>query len=538
MKYLALSTALFLVACNGSPDTVSVDQETGDSALAALHLANSGDGAVLYGARSFDDGVYTFTDVVFTDMSDSDGDAGAEADSGDADGEMSGNVEFDEIRAARMVLAAPRFDETGNVIFDRLSIEEAVFAEPEGDEDSQGGFDSFVIETPNAVMVADIARGFSGEDVDDDETDPAAYRFGLVSLEGLAIDGTDDESGEDFAVSLTRFALDNYDGEHLDRFELMGLNINAVDAETGPVRITLAELSMDGIGQSFFAPFTQGMREAMAEQAGEIAEAREVSANYDPMDAYDAFAMRGLDVNVGGILVTMDSMTASIDETRDGLVGVSEMTPLVVRPDTEYQLGAQMALGLGLLGYQQLEFTAASESVYDVDADRSYTRGENYFELTEGFRIETEMDVSGILEYSRRAMSLSMAQSEDFDVAEMLEPLMLNRLVLRIEDHSILDRALTAGSAAQGMSKAELRQQAAAMITLGMLGAPAEIPRPLLTQLSEALVGFINDGGAVTIALEPAEPLSVGALMEEAEANALDFDSMGLSITNEPADAE
>lgn len=534
MKYLALSTALLLVACNGSSNDVSVDQETGDSALTALHLANSGDGAVQYGGRSFDDGVYTFTDVVFTDMSDDEDET-----SEDGEAESGDDVDFDEIRAARMILASPRFDDNGDVIFDRLSIEEATFAEEDGDETGQGGFESFVIETPNAAMVADIARGFSGEDQDsEDETDPSAYRFGLVALEGLSIEGTDDESGGDFAVALNRLALDNYDGEHLDRFELMGLDINGVDAETGPVRITLAELSMDGIGQSFFAPFTEGMREAMAEQAGEVAEAREMSDDYDPMDAYDAFAMRGLDINVGGILVTMDSLTASIDETRDGLVGVSEMTPLIIRPDTEYQLGAQMALGLGMLGYQQLEFTAAAESVYDVDNDRSYTRGDNYFEMTDGFRIESEMDVSGILEYSRRAMNLSMAQGDDFDVAEMLEPLMINRMVMRIEDHSILDRALTAGSAAQGMSKAELRQQAAAMITLGMLGAPAEIPRPLLTQLSEALVGFINEGGSVTITLDPEEPLSVGTIMEDAEANALDFDSMGLTITNEPAEAE
>jgi len=536
MKYLALTAASFLlVACNNSDggDGVAVtrvDQATGDSALAALYLANSGDGVVTWDDRSFDDGVYTFTGVVFTDTeSGEDADEVEDGEDGDTD------IDFDEVHAARMTVAGPRFDDNGDVIFDRLSIEDGRFVSSDESETGGGGFASFIVESPNAELVADIARGFSGESSDDEETDTSAYRFGLIALNELTAEGTDDESGEDYRFAMNRFALDGYDGDTLQRFELMGLEIDGASPDTGPIRIRLAELSMDEIGQAFFAPFTEGMRQAMADAAGEDATASDMP-DYDPMDAYGAFLMSGLDVNVGGILVTLDRMTGEIDDSGNTIVGTTEMTPLVIRPDTEYPLGAQMSLGLGMLGYQQLEFTAAGESVYDRGEDRVYTRGENYFEMTDGFRIESEMDLSGYLEYAQAAMRLSMQGQDEFDMDGMFDPLMINRFVLRIEDMSLLDRALTAGSAAQGMSKAELRQQAAAMVTLGMLGAPAEIPRPLLTELSQALVGFINEGGTITIAMEPDQPVSVGTLMEQAESEALDFDAMGLTITNTPAE--
>lgn len=538
MKYLALTACLFLVACNNSDDDAGVsvtrvDRETGDRALASLHLAESGDGAVSWAGREFDSGVYTFTDVVFTDTASSDEDAAAD---GKGSEDASAEVEFDTVHAARMILAGPRFDDNGDVIFDRLAIEEARFSSTDSENEGTGGFASFVIEQPNAVLAADVARGFSGVEADEDEeTDPSAYRFGLIALDGVSAEGTDSESGEDYRFALTRFALDSYDGTTLERFELMGLEVDGSSPDIGPIRIRLAELSMDGMGEAFFAPFTEGMRQAMADAAAEPASPAP-EADYDPLDAYDNFTMAGLDVNVGGILVTLDRMTGEIEESGDTIVGTSEMTPLVVRPDTEYPLGAQMALGLGMLGYQQLEFTAAGESVYDRSEDRVYTRGENYFEMTDGFRIETNMDMSGYLEYAQAAMSLSMDGTEAPDMTALFEPLILNSFTLRIEDMSLLDRALTAGSAAQGMSKAELRQQAAAMITLGMLGAPAEIPRPLLTELSEALVGFINGGGVVTIAMEPDAPVSVGTILEQAESEAVDFEAMGITITHTPAE--
>ena len=78
LTHLATSAAIAVLAaaCGGNDrsGTTDVDESTAASALEALHLATSGEGAVSWGGRTFDDGVYTFTDVVFSDLNDDEDD--------------------------------------------------------------------------------------------------------------------------------------------------------------------------------------------------------------------------------------------------------------------------------------------------------------------------------------------------------------------------------------------------------------------------------------------------------------------------------
>lgn len=529
--------AVLVAACGGNDrgnGSADVDEATASSALEALHLATSGEGAVSWGERSFDDGVYTFTDVVFADTTPED-----EADEETVEDETGGDVDFETVRAERMIVAGPRFDDNGDVIFDRLSIENASFVAEDG-ETSEGGFERLLLEGPNAVMVADFARGFSGEEMDEEEDpDFSSYRFDNFAFEGLSIASTEED--EDFTFALARFAMEEYEGDRLGRLEISGVDFSATEEEAGEIRFAFDEFVLENVGASLIDTFDRSWAAELAAEAGEevVTPAETLPEDHNPFDAYDRFSFTGLDANIGGILVTMDSMSAEIDENSNEVVMTSQMTPLVVRPDTEQAFGAQLALGLGMLGYQQIELHGESEAVYNRREDRVYSRGENYFEMTDGFRIEAESNLSGYMAYAREAMLLGTGmQPDEFDgedIMSMFDPLMIHRFVLRLEDRSLLDRALTAGSAAQGMTKDELRQQAGAMVSLGLMGVPAEVPRPLVSQLSAALVTFINEGGTVTIAIEPEEPISVGELVRASESGEFDYDAYGITVTAEAA---
>ena len=421
--------AVLVVACGGNNSdgaTTEVDEATASSALEALHLATSGEGAVSWDERTFDNGVYTFTDVVFTDTTPEDDEDDA-AELTDEDGnvielEDGGDVDFDTVRAERMIVAAPRFDDAGNVIFDRLSIENASFVGEDG-EVSSGGFERLLLENPNAAMVADFARGFSGEEMDEDE-DPqfSSYRFDNFAFEGLTMSSPEDD--EDFEFSLARFAMVDYQGSSMGRFEISGFDFSGTDPEAGEIRFGFDELVMENIGPSLIDGIDRGIAAELASETGDalVSEPEEVDLdNYNPFDAYDSFRFTGLDANIGGVIVTMDSMTAEIDERSDDVIMTSNLTPLVVRPNTEQAFGAQMALGLGMLGYQQIELHGSSEAVYDRGDDRVYSRGDNYFEMTDGFRIETEMDMSGYMAYAREAMRFGAGmQPESFDGEDIM----------------------------------------------------------------------------------------------------------------------
>ena len=549
-------SALALVACNNDPSSdgelqiTQVDATTAASALEALHLAESGEGAVSWESRTFDGGIYTFTGLTFT-MPENDGDD----EDGEDDGSKSQDTGEDEamdessgggggnntLTAETMTLAGPRFDEAGNVIFDRLAIN--AIALGVDDDEMDGSIASFIIEEPNTDFASAIAHGFSGNATEDDDFDEGDWTYGLFALEGLNISGTED--GNVFTASLGRLAIDDLTEYAIGRFELMDVVIEGTDDEIGIINFRLDEMSADGIGQAITYPFAAQfamMGAALSDEAsdGDITDGvPELPEDYDPLDAYDQATIRGLNANIGGVMVQLDSLTAEADDDGNEIRYVSDMTPLIITPDTNYALGAQMAMGLGMLGYEQLEFVAGGTSVYDREADRAYTDGENYFEMRDGLRIEVESDMAGLLAYTVAAtqMGYSMDEPDPAQIMTLLEPLILNNFTFRLQDLSMLDRALTAASAMQGTSKEQLRMQAGAMIALGTMGAPAEIPRPLLAEFSTAMTNFIANGGSVEVRIAPDQPISVADLVAEAEAGNLDYEAMGISITAIPPEA-
>lgn len=543
---LILSVAtIALVACgNGSSDDelqiTEVDETTAASALEALHLSESGDGAVSWDSRTFDDGVYTFTGLTFV-LYEGDQDSPAEPveTAGEPKSLRQDSVSEEAatyVTAETMTLAAPRFDDTGNVIFDRMEISTIDIGV--NDDDTEGSIARMIIEQPNAAMVMAVAESFSGDPIDENGNSQD-WTYGLLAVEELILTGRED--GNDFYVAFDRFAIEDLGNYNIGRFDLTNLTINGRDDEIGIIDFQIAEVSALNIGEAVTYPFVAQMAFAGAAFSADVpnenpdADIPEMPEDFDPLNAYENMTLRGLAANVGGIQVTLDSLTADSERDGDTLVYESEMTPLIITPDTNYPLGAQMALGLGMMGYQQLEFVSAGSSVYERETDRGYTTGENYFEMRDGFRVEIESDMGGLLAYSLRAMEMGYATEPDpAQVMDMLEPLVLNQFVFRLEDQSLLDRALTAASAAQGVPKDTLRQQAGGMIALATLGAPAEIPRPLLAEFSTAMTNFIANGGTVEVRIEPDTPISVGELIEQAEAGTIDYAAAGITISAIP----
>jgi len=530
-------SALALVACNDdSANNTPVDEATAASALEALHLANSGDGVIRWDSRSFDDGVYTFTGLTFEFPEEAEDSAEEDEEDADAGAGFSTNT----MTAESMTLASPRFDADGNVIFDRLAINAMTLGAD--DEEFTGAIDGFVIEQPSADLVATLAHGFSGEAAEGDGFDEGDWTYGLFAVEGVNIAGTED--GNSFTARLGRLAIDDLTEFTIGRFELLDFAVEGMDDEIGIINFSVDEISADGIGEGLTYPFAaqfamMGSAFSSDTPNGDImAEMPEMPEDFDPLNAYDSAAIRGLNANIGGITVTLDSLTANADDDGGEVRYVSEMTPLVIAPDSNYPLGAQMQMGLGMLGYQQLEFVSEGASVYEREADRAYTDGANYFEMRDGFRVEAESDMSGLMAYSLAALQMGYTMDEPGpeQVMSLLDPLVLRNFVFRLEDLSLLDRALTAASAMQGLPKEQLRMQAGAMITMGTMAAPAEIPRALLTEFSTAMTNFIANGGTVEVRISPDNPVRIADLVAQAEAGTLDYDVMGISITSVPAE--
>lgn len=533
--FTAVATGALLVACTPDGDIEFTGGSSGsaESAIAQLGITETED--LSFESAGFEGDDYVITNLVIRDIDNQDSDTPSDLPEGKTLSE-SNNVEFnaDEVHIARMVLGSPRLDANGDLLLSSFNLSDIRVEDPE--DESGARLDSFVIDGPNAAMSADIGRLLRGELDDEDDTDWSEYAFNSFSMQGF--NASDNTEGENTTVSFDNLTLAGVREGDSASFEFRNLLVEGVE-DGAPIEIRLGEISIDGMNTLDYGNFLGSVDE---NAGGEIASNYSSSFMSNPFESFENFAMRDFLVNAAGVNVSMDYITADVRERGDRFISTSELGSLVINADPAGQAGAQLAMGLGMLGYDQLEIRAAGRSIYDTSEDRMYTDGDNFLEIVDGMRIDFESDVTGYGAYLENAATM-MADGSEVDATEnpeavmaMLAPLMINNITMRIEDRSILDRALEAGAASQGVEKEQMRMQAGLLIGMGLMSAPPEIPRPFLTELSGAVTGFINQGGTLTVTMDPDAPLPISSLIEQADSGTFDFDSMGLRVESAPVD--
>ena len=536
----AVASSALLVAC--TPDTdnrIQLDQSTADAAIHVLGLSETGTGNISFDSVAFDDGVYTFSNVVILNP---DLDSQAEInnstsgkDSADKTSGLGEDSGLDEIHAARMLIDSPHLNEAGDVLMYAFSMEDISLVDTD-DPDTIVTLERFGIERPNDVMSAEISRILMGSVDDDFEPSWNEYEFSNLAFDALEVSAIDE--GSPVRVSLDRLAISGAQPNVLDRFELLGLDFSGEDTD-GNISGHLTEFSIDGLDLTPYAD----MFDALAEDGNENA----VTAAYfnslatHSMDMYDAVTFRDLDISAPGATFAIDFITARMEDEGNLLRSVAEMGSMSLTPDATNEKGAQIAMGLGMMGYNSFEMSFAAESVYDQDAGRVYTDGDNYIEIKDALRIEFGQDASGYNDYfealSAIRPSTEGSEPSDEDVAAILEairPLTLNQMSIRLEDMSLLERGLSFAATTQGLPPEQLRAQAGMMVGMGLMAAPPEIPRTLIAEFSTALTTFINEGGVLIMEMNPTESLSAGQIMDQIEAKTFDYESLGLSFSTEP----
>lgn len=512
-------------------DALAQSRAAADAAMEQLGFAdNTGmNGHLTYGEASWSRGRYILSDVVMTFPEDGD-DAENEDDEGTS---FEVGSEFETGHLDRLIFDTPRIDEDGFVVFDGFAMENFRTEETDGEDFMRVVY--FGASGMNANMARDFARLFSGEE---DDVEPAwnDWAFESFRLEGLELESL--EEGGRSRIVLDQFSVQNYSDVELGQFVISGFQLDG-PGDSGPVTMRLDELTLTGFQTQAYAELMDALAAGGDEDA--IMSAYYQSAMSPQMDMFDQFAMRGLLIDAEGVHIAMDNLTAQIQQRGSRYISSAAMDSLRLIPDATKEAGAQVAMALGMLGYDRLELSLASNGIYDESTGEVWTDGDNYVELQDGLRIEMSQRFSGYDTYFANlpeAMAQLEAAGDDEALQtqaslDLMRPIILNNMRISLTDLSLLERALEAGAAAQGITADELRIQAGAMIGMGMMSAPPEIPRPMLSQLSGALTNFINSGGTLTIEANPPEPLSFGTVFDQVQNGSFDYEMLGLSFTAE-----
>ena len=488
----------------------SGDAAKAEGALAALSMANSGDGRVNFASRDLSGAGATFKDVTILTGDREDGDEGG-------------------IFSAQ-TLTFSGLDMTDDAAsFAQMTFEGVTVRSADEDEDGALTMGKMQISNPSPALAAWVGSLFADAEPADF---PAAadLSFDAFSMTDISVAPETDDEIDEFQIDRIDFREMSETG--LGAMLLEGLSLRTIDGFDGEeVDVSIGSVQVMGLGEVIAKSFLTGLEDTDPDPS----ELLELLAANPGDPGYNSVRVQDFNFNVAGLKMDLPAYAADVTRDNQGRAVRTKTEPFraTVSADPEGEIGSQMAGQLGLLGYETLVIGGAGDSRIDHDNDRiTADAASNYLELEDGFRLSMGGDFSGLQAfYSGLAESeLQTLDDGPFGMASMLSELNLHGLELTFDDNSFMDRAFAAAAARDGGTPDELKTQLKQMLGLAPLAAMEfGIDMDIVTEFTGALGSFISDPGTLTVKLDPETPLSAAMLEDPTQ---LTKDALGFSASS------
>lgn len=490
------------------------DAGSAAAALAAMSLETSGSGNVTWQKRDLngDKAVFTGVTLVTSDFEDDDGET--ELDGADL---MVAKLELDGLA---MKDGAPSFS--------RVLLSDITFVptDPEEAETGSGKIGSIDLVNPSPETASWVASLFSEDEVPDlPEGDALSFDQWAVKDVDFRID---DPDGEEGTFTIGAIEVTGLKEQAVALMKLDGLTLDMFDpAEDTKMKVNLASIEVRGADLSLLADASED-----ATDPEEVSQMMNLAGQDPANPGYESLTLNGFDMDLAGVKIDLPKLVSAVGrDKKKGLVAVKTEPFKVSLTTDEGKYGEQLAGQLAMLGYETLELSGAGYQTYDEATDlTTYVKGQNYWQLKDGFRIDFDAQYAG-------ARSIAEAQASDDPgdmLGETLDNMVIHNMALSLDDDGFLDRAFNAYAAQSGQDPQELRNQVTGLLAMApMMGAGSGIDPQLLTEASTALSSFVTDPKTLTIKLAPAEPLVMSTLAEMEDPSALTKEALGFSASNE-----
>ncbi|MEO1553475.1 MAG: hypothetical protein AAFR82_06025 [Pseudomonadota bacterium] len=525
MKKLMFGAAGFalLAACNGGgndtpevtiaePVLKELSVRAGDpteaaNALAAMSLNDSGNGVLSFAGSTTDGANATFTDLTIT-------------------GE-------DALKAGSLVFEGLDM-EGGQASFGKMSLNDITLSDEEEDVDVKLG--SIELINPSPELAGWLTASLNGQEVPFPSADKIV--FDSWSMNGLTGDFADTEAEGTFGID--KIEIRDMTDLKAAKAVISGLSVNGSDTSEGiDFDISLGSLTATNVD----AKFVQAIQENVDDEDAMMSAIMDLAYDNPMEPGYDSFKLDDLAIDVAGASFAIPSVVAGVERNAAGqpVKFVTEPYSMTLKADAAGgEVGEQLLQGLSIVGYEELELKGASVATYDPDTDIvEFAAGSNYFELVDGAKFSLGGKIEGYSSYAQEVATAfnfedlaAGAEPDPMAMSNAMGKLTFHNFELSIDDNSLLDRAFNAAATAQGADPAELKSQ----IGMGLAMAPmmaqgSGVDMALVTEATTALSSFINDGGTLTLKLDPEAPLSVASIMENPDPAAYTKDSLGFSAT-------
>ena len=501
------------------------DAATAAAALAAMSLETSGSGNVTWDSRELKGDKAVFTGVTLVSAGDDEDDG--EGMSFDAD-EDSLDLDGADLKAKKLEFEGLAMKD-GKPTFGRILMSDVALVptDPEEAENGSGNIGSIELVNPSPETAAWVGALFSEDEAPDlPEGDALAFDLWAVKDVDFRIDDPDGENG---TFSIADIEVTGLKEQTATLMKLDGMKFDLTDpAEDTNMKLNLGSIEMRGADL--------GLLTDASGDAGAPEEMMSLAAQDPANPGYESLMINGFDMDMAGVKIDLPKLVSAVGRNKkDGTVAVKTEPFKVLLTTDEGKYGEQLAGQLAMLGYEKLELTGAGYQTYEPGTDlTTYVKGQNYWELKDGFRVDFGMQYAGAKAMAEAEQASKLSADPTAVLGDTFDKMVLHGFDFSLDDNGFMDRAFNAYAAQSGQDPQEVRNQLTGLLAMApMMMAGSGVDPELLSEASTALSSFVSDPKTLTIKLAPAEPLAMSTLATMEDPSALNKAALGFSATNE-----
>ena len=335
-------------------------------------------------------------------------------------------------------------------------------------------------------------------DVDDADADMG---FGALGMSGMKITSDDINLstdslmwGEDQDTKLTDFKIKNVNFKLAEKTD---------DAMTG----TLKSFSATGIRGDIFDNLPDTSKGPLGMIGG-----------FNPLaQMYSTIKMEDLNFDSDVVEIRSKGFEGKSTEKGGVVTQRSVGEPFIIQlKDAPKDPDAKRAYEMVKeLGFDELVFQSSQTTVLDSNKDTVEVK-DGFFSMKDGFKLSYNYGASGVKAMTDK-MKNSNGQNQP-DLQAALNDMKLKGFQLRLEDQSIVERSLKLAGKFRGAEPEQVKKELKVALSLAPLMAGG-LEGEMLGEIAGAFGDFVEDGGTLSLVMNPKEPISVTSLADYKRSN-------------------
>lgn len=361
-------------------------------------------------------------------------------------------------------------------------------------------------------------KGLDGLDIEDKDADMG---FGALGMSGMKI------SSKDVNLSADSLMWGEDEETNLMDFKLSDVTFNLTEKANDPMTGSLGSLSATGIRGDLFDNLEDAQKGPLAMMGG-----------FNPLaKMYNTLKMEDLNFDSNYVEVTSKGFEGKSTEKGGVITQKSVGEPFIIRlKEAPNDPQARQAYDMVKeLGFDELSFQSSQTMIMDSNKDTIAVK-DGLFSMKDGFKMSYNYGATGLkamTDTMQAAHSEGPASSEGkADIEAAVENMKLNGFQLRLEDQSIVDRGIKLAGKLRGAEPNQVKNELKVALSLAPLMAGGGLEGEMIGEMAGAFGDFVQDGGTLSIVMNPKEPISITELSNYKNTN-LSKSDLGFSAKAE-----